>query len=77
MWFCVGKGTQVWKASGDLYDGDWEAGMRHEFGTLSVRDEDSGEYVKKYSGGWKHDKRHVRELNNGTPLIQTQMGQVP
>ena len=56
----VGKGTQVWKASGDIYDGDWEEGMRHGYGMLSVRDESSGEYVKKYSGGWRNDRRHVR-----------------
>ena len=53
-----GKGTQVWRASGDIYDGDWEAGMRHGSGNLSARD-DSGHYVKKYSGGWKYDRRHV------------------
>ena len=70
---CAGKGTQVWKESGDIYDGDWEGGMRHEFGTLSVRD-DSGQYVKQYSGGWKNDKRHVSTptltLTN-TPLTNT------
>ena len=55
----AGKGTQVCKASGDIYDGDWQAGMRHSFGTLSVRDETSGEYIKKYSGGWTNDRRHV------------------
>ena len=36
--------------------------MRHGYGTLSARDE-SGQYVKKYSGGWKNDKRHVRPKN--------------
>ena len=56
----VGKGTQVWKGSGDIYDGDWQEGMRHGFGTLSVRDDTNSEYIiKKYSGGWINDKRHV------------------
>ena len=55
----VGKGTQVWKTSGDIYDGDWQEGMRHGFGTLSVRDDTNSEYIKKYSGGWINDKRHV------------------
>ena len=63
---CAGKGTQVWKASGDFYDGDWEGGMRHGFGTLSARDGERGEYIKKYSGGWKYDKRHVRGIQCGT-----------
>ena len=57
----AGKGTQVWKKSGDIYDGDWQAGLRHGFGMLSVRDE-SGEYMKRYSGGWKNDMRHVSSI---------------
>lgn len=48
----------MWKRNGDIYDGDWENGMRHGFGKLSVRDH-NGEYMKKYSGGWKDDMRHV------------------
>ena len=50
----------MWKKNGDIYDGDWEAGLRSGFGMLSVRDGD--EHVKRYSGGWKNDMRHVRTL---------------
>ena len=51
----------MWKSSGDIYDGDWEAGLRHGFGMLSVRVV-GGEYVKKYSGCWKNDMRHVSSI---------------
>ena len=54
----AGKGTQVWKKSGAIFDGDWKAGLRHGFGTLSVKEGDT--HAKKYAGGWKNDKRHVR-----------------
>ena len=54
----VGKGSQVWKKSGAVYDGDWEENMRHGFGTYNVQR--NGELVKQYAGGWKNDKRHVR-----------------
>ena len=40
--------------------------MRHGFGTLSARDGERGEYIKKYSGGWIYDKRHVRGIQCGT-----------
>lgn len=53
----------MWKRNGDIYDGDWENGMRHGFGMLSVRDQ-NGEYMKKYSGGWKYDMRHVSSIHN-------------
>jgi len=54
----TGKGTQVWKKTGAIYDGDWKEGMRHGFGMYSVKKGE--EYVKEYSGGWKKDMRHVR-----------------
>ena len=54
----AGKGTQVWGKSGAIYDGDWRAGLRHGFGTLSTREGDV--HMKKYAGGWKNDMRHVR-----------------
>lgn len=54
----AGKGTQVWKKTGAIYDGDWSKGLRHGFGTYSVK---KGEiHVKQYAGGWKNDKKHVR-----------------
>ena len=53
-----GKGVQTWKKTGCRYDGDWREGKRHGFGMLSViRD---GQPMKEYTGGWKHDKKHVR-----------------
>ena len=54
---CAGKGTQVWKKNGAIYDGDWREGMRNGFGMYSVKTGDT--YVKQYAGGWKNDKRHV------------------
>lgn len=56
--FLAGKGTQVWGKSGAIYDGDWRAGLRHGFGTLSTKEGDV--HMKKYAGGWKNDMRHVR-----------------
>ncbi|XP_043924595.1 MORN repeat-containing protein 3 isoform X1 [Protopterus annectens] len=53
-----GKGTQLWKSTGALYDGDWKFGMRNGFGTYSVPDPVTREYKKLYSGEWKNDKRH-------------------
>ncbi len=57
----TGKGTQVWRKTGAIYEGDWEYDQRHGFGTYNVlRD---GSHVKEYAGGWKNDKRHVRAPN--------------
>lgn len=52
-----GKGTQVWKKTGAIYDGDWKRGNRSGFGTFSLPDPVTGEYVKAYSGGWKDDMK--------------------
>ena len=54
----IGKGTQVWKKTGAIYDGDWQAGLRHGFGTYSIKMTE-GIYMKEYAGGWKNDMRHV------------------
>lgn len=56
----AGKGSLVWKKTGAVYDGDWEDNVRHGFGTYNIQR--NGELVKQYAGGWKNDKRHVREL---------------
>ena len=53
----TGKGTQVWKKTGAIYDGDWKEGLRHGFGMYSVKKGD--EHVKEYAGGWKNDMKHV------------------
>lgn len=53
----IGKGTQFWKKSGTIYDGDWKDNKRHGFGTLSVPVKNG--YRKVYSGGWKNGMRHV------------------
>lgn len=47
----------MWKKSGSIYDGDWREGLRHGFGTLSVRKGE--EHMKEYAGGWKNDMKHV------------------
>ena len=57
LYMFTGKGTQVWKKTGAIYEGDWECNMRHGFGTYNVlRD---GVHAKQYAGGWKRDMRHV------------------
>nr|XP_014339918.1 PREDICTED: MORN repeat-containing protein 3 isoform X2 [Latimeria chalumnae] len=53
-----GKGTQIWKSNRAIYDGDWKFDKRNGFGTFSMPDPLTGEYMKVYSGGWKNDKRH-------------------
>ena len=52
-----GKGTFKWKASGQIYEGNWEDNMRCGFGTLIVPKEDGG-YRMEYSGEWKRDKKN-------------------
>lgn len=54
-----GKGTQVWKTSGAIYDGDWKFGKRDGYGTHSVVSPETKEYTRKYCGGWKNGKKHV------------------
>ena len=48
----------MWKKTGAIYDGDWQVGLRHGFGTYSVKKAE-GVYMKEYAGGWKNDMRHV------------------
>ncbi|PAA54650.1 hypothetical protein BOX15_Mlig019695g1, partial [Macrostomum lignano] len=53
-----GRGTQVWKGTGAMYEGDWRDGRRCGFGVYSVPLPNGAGYKKQYSGGWKADKRH-------------------
>ena len=63
-WFSfTGKGTQKWKKTGAIYDGDWKCGKRNGFGTLSYPSSEGG-FKRVYSGGWKNDKKHVRIKNS-------------
>ena len=55
----LGKGTQVWKKSGAIYDGDWKNNMREGFGTYSIRQ--GGVHMKQYAGSWKNDMRDVSQ----------------
>lgn len=54
-----GKGTQVWKKPGAIYNGEWKYDKRDGYGTYSVLLPDEKEYVKKYCGQWKNGKKHV------------------
>ena len=72
-----GKGTYKWKENGAIYDGDWKRGKRNGFGTFSKPDGKGG-FKKEYSGGWKNDMRHVRQvlhlhanMTTQTPLLYT------
>ncbi|XP_018412758.1 PREDICTED: MORN repeat-containing protein 3 [Nanorana parkeri] len=53
-----GKGTYMCKSTNSIYEGDWKCGKRSGFGTSSVQDPITGEYVKLYSGCWKNNKQH-------------------
>ncbi|XP_032953620.1 MORN repeat-containing protein 3 isoform X2 [Rhinolophus ferrumequinum] len=53
----AGKGTQIWKKKGAIYEGDWKFGKRDGYGTLSLPDQETGKYRKAYSGWWKGDKK--------------------
>ncbi|KAL4660387.1 MORN repeat-containing protein 3 [Arapaima gigas] len=53
-----GKGTNVWKKAGIVYDGDWQCGKRDGFGTMCKMDPASKEYTRVYTGGWKNDMMH-------------------
>ncbi|CAM2103021.1 unnamed protein product [Caretta caretta] len=52
-----GKGTQTWKSTGAIYNGDWKFGKRDGYGTYSIPDPVTKEYKKVYSGWWKNDKK--------------------
>ncbi|XP_030623967.1 MORN repeat-containing protein 3 [Chanos chanos] len=52
-----GKGTQVWKKAGAIYDGGWKNGMRDGFGTLSKLQASTNQYTRVYLGSWKNDKK--------------------
>lgn len=54
-----GKGTQVWKKPGAIYNGEWKYDKRDGYGTYSVLLPDKKEYIKKYCGEWKTGKKHV------------------
>jgi hypothetical protein len=54
-----GKGTQVWKKSGAVYEGDWKFGKRDGYGSLSHPDPETGKLRRVYSGWWKGDKKSV------------------
>ena len=58
-----GTGTQVWKDSGSMYNGEWKHGKCDGFGTFSVLLPDAKEYATKYCGEWLNGKKHVRLLN--------------
>ncbi|CAJ1061518.1 hypothetical protein LDENG_00057720 [Xyrichtys novacula] len=53
-----GKGTQVWKESGMIYDGECKFGKRDGYGTYSVLLPQRKEYLRKYCGEWKNGKKH-------------------
>ena len=55
----IGKGNQVWRKTGAVYDGDWKDDKRHGYGVYSVMRK--GALVKEYAGGWKNDKKHVSD----------------
>ena len=50
----------MWKSTGDFYEGDFANGTRTGFGTLTVKDS-NGKFQRQYAGGWKNDKKHVRQ----------------
>lgn len=58
-YFFQGKGTQIWKKSGAIYNGEWKLGKRDGYGTYSVLLPETKEYARKYCGGWKNGKKHV------------------
>jgi hypothetical protein len=57
----IGKGIYVWKSTGNFYEGDFSNATRTGFGTLTVKNTD-GKLQRQYAGGWKKDKRHVKEF---------------
>lgn len=59
FFFFTGNGTQVWKKSGAIYNGEWKFGKCDGHGTYSVLLPETKEYAKKYCGGWKNGKKHV------------------
>jgi hypothetical protein len=60
----LGKGTQIWKKAGAIYDGDWKYGKRDGYGTYSKLLSVTNEYSREYSGGWENDKKHVCTQDN-------------
>lgn len=54
-----GKGTQVWKRAGAVYEGEWKQNGRDGYGMLSKLQRSTNKYVKVYSGTWRKDKKEV------------------
>ncbi|KAF7667558.1 hypothetical protein LDENG_00057720 [Lucifuga dentata] len=53
-----GKGTQIWKKPGAIYDGEWKIGKRDGYGTYSVLLPQTNKYTRRYCGEWKDGKKH-------------------
>lgn len=48
----TGKGTCIWTATKNEYDGQWTNGKKNGFGTMVYGDK------SVYSGSWANDKRN-------------------
>ena len=53
-----GKGIHVWKNK-SVYNGDWKNDLRDGFGTLSIKNANTDDVLKRYSGEWMTNKKHV------------------
>lgn len=63
-----GKGKQIWKKNGAIYEGDWKFGKRDGYGTLSLPDQEMGKYKRVYLGWWKKDKKAVSSSHHALGL---------
>lgn len=54
-----GWGTQEWKSSGAIYNGEWKFGKHDGYGIFSVLRLDTKKYITQYCGEWKNGMKHV------------------
>lgn len=52
-----GTGTQVWKKTDVIYEGEWESGEPHGHGSYFVLTQESKGHTRKYISEWKHGKK--------------------
>lgn len=59
----TGKGIQIWKHNGAIYSGDWKFGKRDGYGSYSIPDPVTKEYLKVYTGWWRNNKECVSDIS--------------
>lgn len=68
-----GKGIQIWKHNGAIYSGDWKFGKRDGYGSYSIPDPVTKEYLKVYTGWWRNNKECIELADPDGVLAEAQV----